>query len=178
MRIVVLSLMLAALAACDAGSAAQRDPSRETHTAALTGLFKASSDTAIQRTGDIEVQRAGLLFNTGMVLYTRTLEPRRGGDAVGVSGDSYASIAVRPAEVGVELRRVTEEIAPTGGASFCGAEAAQYVALVFDERATALTVLVFAGDEAPGPDATGSRLCATLAYVAPSGARTRQGVVL
>jgi len=177
MRSFVLLLLLAAIAACDAGIAAQRDPAPPAVHGAMTGLFKASSDAALTATGDLELQRAGLVFSNGVVLYTRTLEPRRGSDVISRNGDSYAAIAVRPAQVAVELRRVTEEVAPQA-LGLCGVQRPHYVALLFDDRATSLTVLVFAGEEPPGPDATDSRLCAALAYVAPSGARTRQGVVL
>jgi hypothetical protein len=177
MRRFVLMVLLTALAACDSGAAAQRETAPPAVHGAVTGLFKASSDAARHATGDIELQRAGIMFANGVVLYTRTLEPRRGSDLISRSGDSYAAIAVRPAEVAVELRRVTEQVAPQDG-GLCGRQRPHYVALLFDERATLLTVLVFAGEEPPGPDASGSRLCAALAYVAPSGARTQQGVVL
>jgi hypothetical protein len=60
----------------------------------------------------------------------------------------------------------------------CGGERPQYVALAYEARATSVKLLVFAGDEPPGPEATRSRICASFAYAAPSGARTRQGVVL
>jgi hypothetical protein len=39
-------------------------------------------------------------------------------------------------------------------------------------------MLVFTGEEPPGPQAVGSRVCASFRYAAPEGARTREGVVL
>jgi hypothetical protein len=83
-----------------------------------------------------------------------------------------------PAELAVELRRVTEQIVSEGARGVCGEVRPAYVALAYDERATAVTLLVFTGDEPPGPNATQSELCATFAYAAPDGARTRQGVLL
>ena len=73
---------------------------------------------------------------------------------------------------------MTEQVVPEGAVGLCGAEQPQYVALAHDERATTVTLLVFAGDEPPGPDALGSRVCARFGYAAPDGARTREGVVL
>ncbi|MEZ6022013.1 MAG: hypothetical protein R3C16_01010 [Hyphomonadaceae bacterium] len=113
-----------------------------------------------------------------MTLYTRTLDPRRGDDLAAASGDSFAALAVRGSEVNVELRRVTVQTVRNGGEGLCGDAEPQYVALVHDQRQTTVTVLVFGGAEPPGPEATQSRLCTALAYVAPDGARTRQGVVL
>ncbi|MBL8536344.1 MAG: hypothetical protein JNM59_02950 [Hyphomonadaceae bacterium] len=67
---------------------------------------------------------------------------------------------------------------PGGAVGVCGATRPAYVALVHDQRATSLTLLVFSGDEPPGRDATQSHICATFAFVAPDGARTREGVLL
>jgi hypothetical protein len=146
--------------------------------ALLAGHFRASSDTARQVTGDVSVERAGLVFEKGVVLYTRTLDPRRGGDLMARDGDTYAAAVLGPAELAVELRRVTEQTVSEGAQGVCGDARPAYVALAYDERATSVTLLVFAGDEPPGPNATQSELCATFAYAAPDGARTRQGVLL
>ncbi len=67
---------------------------------------------------------------------------------------------------------------PDGVVGLCGATRPHYIALAYAPRATSVTMIVFSGDEPPGPDATQSRICATFAYVAPDGARTREGVVL
>jgi hypothetical protein len=41
-----------------------------------------------------------------------------------------------------------------------------------------VSMLVFSGDEPPGPEATHSWVCASFRYEAPEGARTREGIVL
>jgi hypothetical protein len=175
MRASLLPLMLmAALTACGEarthdGEAIAAEPAR------VLGQFKAASETARAATGDVGVERAGLIFANGAALYTRTLEPRRGGDLTTRAGDSYAALAVGSAELQVELRRVLDTVAADG---VCAGGAPSYVALVHEERPSSFTLLVFSGDEAPGPRATESRLCARYAYSAPQGARTREGVVL
>lgn len=169
-----LALLCLLLAAC--GETLQtRD---ETPVRDVLGHYEAASDTAVHFTGDVSIERAGLMFSKGAILYTRTLEPRRGYDLTTRGGDSYAAIAVGPGELQVELRRVTQQTLREGAPSLCGDDRPQYVALVYEERATNVTLLVFTGDEPPSSSATQSRLCATFGYTAPRGARTQEGVVL
>lgn len=179
MRASLAAAMLLTLAACGdvpapAGEAAASVPTPR----ALMGHYRAASDTARNLTGDMAIERGGLLFERGVIYYTRTLEPRRGSDRIARDGDSYAAVAVGQSDLRVELRRVTEEILSDGGRSLCGDDAPSYVALLHEARATEVKLLVFAGDEPPGPNAIDSRLCGAYAYSAPDGARTRQGVVL
>lgn len=165
-------LTLAACAPAAQSEAAAPEPPQ------ISGAYRAASDSARSLTGDLAIERGGLMFDRGVVLYTRTLAPRRGHDRVALDGDSYASIVVGPADLMVELRRITEQTLAPGAQGVCGADAPGYAALVYEERATAVTVLVFGGAEPPGPDATQSWLCGRFAYHAPDGARTREGIVL
>ncbi len=168
-------LLFAALGACT-----QASPSREadaSEPAPLLGEYRAASDTACKQTGDVAIERGGLMFAKGVILYTRALRPRRGYDLIAAQGDSFAAIALGPAELSVDLRRVTEQVLSGGAAGLCGADAPTYVALAYEDRAAAVTMMVFAGEEPPGSGATQSRLCGAFGYVAPDGARTRQGVV-
>ena len=144
----------------------------------LAGDYKPASNTARAITGAMVVQRGGVTFANGVTLYTRTLNPRGGGDLISKNGDSYAAAVVGPGTLSVELRRVTEQVTRAGVVGLCGAEPPQYIALTFDERATVVTMLVFSGSEPPGPEAEHSRVCARFGYAAPDGARTREGVVL
>lgn len=175
MRAILITLALAALAACsDDGAANARQPGPAT----LTGEYVAASAPAREATGAVSIERGGILFEKGVTLYTRTLNPRSGLERIARDGESYANVVVAPSDLTIELRRVTEQSLSGGARGLCGAVQPSYVALAYAERARAVTVLVFAGEEPPGPNATQSRLCATLAYVAPGGARTSQGVVL
>ena len=175
MRILLAAIVCAASAACGQapeGEAAASVPEM------LTGEFRAASDTARSVTGNLSLERGGLIFDKGVVLYTRILTPRRALERIAREGDSYAAILVSPADIAIDLRRVTEQTLTGGAASLCGDDEPDYVAIAHEERATSVTVLVFAGDEPPGPNATQSRLCGAFAYAAPDGARTREGVVL
>lgn len=179
MRLAVAAALTLALAACgDSAPQAAAPPADAAHAAALTGEYKAASNTARAITGSLVIQRGGIAFANGIILYTRVLDPRAGGDLIAKNGDSYAAAVVGPGSLLVELRRVTEQVVPDGVVGLCGAETPRYVALAHDERATSITLLVFSGDEPPGPEAMNSRVCARFGYAAPEGARTREGVVL
>jgi len=175
MRIAVMAILLALAASCAPAPAGEAAASE---TSSLEGVYRAASESARTATGTLSIERGGLMFDKGVILYTRTLEPRRAYDRVARDGDSYAAIVVGAGDALVELRRVTEQTLSQGASSLCGAEEPGYAALVYEQRATAVTVLVFTGEEPPGPEATESRLCGTFAYHAPDGARTSEGVVL
>ena len=180
MRFALAALLLAGLAACGETASPTSTPvaDSEGRVSALSGDYKPSSNTARAITGAMVIQRGGITFANGVILYTRTLDPRRGGDLIAKNGDSYAAAVVGPGSLRVELRRVTEQVTPAGVIGLCGAEPPQYVALAYDERETTVTMLVFSGEEPPGPQALDSRVCARFGYAAPDGARTREGVVL
>jgi hypothetical protein len=176
MRFLLAAILCAAAAACSGqsseGEAAASVPE------VVTGEYRAASDTARDLTGNLSLERGGLIFDKGVVLYTRALMPRQAFERVARDGDSYAAILVSSGELAIDLRRVTEQTLTGSAISLCGEEAPGYVAIAQEERATSITVLVFAGEEPPGPNATQSRLCGAFAYAAPDGARTREGVVL
>ncbi len=179
MRHAFAAALLLALAACgEAASTAPFTDSSEAAAPALAGEFKPFSNTARALTGGLVIQRGGVTFANGVILYTRTLQPRRGGDLIAKNGDSYAAAVLGPGTLLIELRRVTEQVVPEGATGLCGAERPQYVALAYDDRATTVTLLVFSGEEPPGPQALNSRVCARFGYAAPEGARTREGLVL
>ncbi len=171
MRIALLALLLAG---CNAVPAENAEAPRRV----FAGRLYPASANARALTGALEIRQAGLMFDDGLILYTRTLQPRRGGDVINSSGDSYAAAALGPSDLRIELRRVTDVRLPAGRVGLCGAQAPSYVALAYDENASNLTLLVFAGDEPPGPRVSRSSLCARYAYAPPDGARTREGVVL
>ena len=175
MRILLVAALLAALAGC---SETLAPPSEAAPQSPLHGHFKAASLPAQERAGDVRIERAGLLFESGVTLFTRTLDPVRGADLISRDGDSYAAAALGPRDLIVELRRVTEESVPAAGQGLCGVERVQYIALAYEGRATTFTLLAFTGEEPPGPQASRSHVCARLGYAAPQGARTREGVVL
>ncbi|WP_395648131.1 hypothetical protein [Terricaulis sp.] len=177
MRVWLLPVMLAVLTAC--GEA--RNPSGEAEAsepALLLGAYKPESSAASWVTGAVTVQRGGLTFEKGAILYTRTLNPRHGYDLIARGGASFAAAALGASDLDVELRRVTQQVLSHGAEGVCGDDPPSYVALAYQQYSTQMTLLVFTGAEAPGADAVDTRVCATFVYGALDGARTRQGVVL
>ncbi|MBX3428864.1 MAG: hypothetical protein KF779_04710 [Hyphomonadaceae bacterium] len=177
MRSFLIAALLVLLAACEGGGP-PAPPGRAHEDFVLTGEFKTSSNTARAITGGMVVERTEVTFENGVVLHTEVLNARRGGDLIAKNGDSFAAAVVGPGTLNVELRRVIEQVLPAGVIGLCGAERPQFIALAYDARATRVTMLVFSGSEAPGPEAAHSRVCARFGYAAPDGARTSEGVVL
>jgi hypothetical protein len=172
MRVLAALAALAALSGCGeqgqpAEGASQPD--------VLTGRFSATSDAARQVTGDLVIERGGLVFDSGEILYTRVLNPRRGVDPISRDGASYAALSGMRGEVVVELRRITEQTVREGGAGVCHDARPAYAALVHETSGQSLMLLVFEGEEPPGPQATESRLCGTYAFAV---AEVRAGVML
>jgi hypothetical protein len=177
MRAFLLAALCAALAACGSGPVADTGVELE-DSASLIGQYRAASQTARVATGDVSIERGGIIFEKGVVLYTRTVELLNPNERIASDGDSFAAAAIGSSNLIVELRRVTDETLGRYGRSLCGDDAPAYVALAYEEPGSSVTLLVFSGEEPPGPDATQSRLCLTLGFAARDGARTRQGVVL
>jgi hypothetical protein len=175
MRFFLAAISCAALAAC--GQARNGDAEASVP-ASIVGDFRAASETARNLTGNVSIERGGLIFDRGVVLYTRVLNPRSASERIARDGDNYAAVLVSSADAPIELRRVTEQTITGDAEGLCGADRPTYVAIANEDRSSYLTLLVFAGGEPPGPEATDSRLCARFKYAAPDGARTREGVVL
>lgn len=175
-------LALSLLAACGNTAEPVSRAAANVTPAPLLGAYKAQSETARAVTGNVRIERAGLLFANGVTLYTRTLDPRRGHDLIAQGGESFAAAVVGASDVLVELRRVNQQVIAADAAAIHGAcesaEPPRYVALVYEPPGHSLTLIVFTGDEAPGPEATQSHVCAIYGFIAPEGARTREGVVL
>lgn len=176
--------LLACLALAACGNTADPVSRAEANVAPapLMGAYKAQSETARAVTGNVRIERAGLSFANGVTLYTRELNPRRGHDLIARGGASYAAAVVGASDVVVELRRVNQQVIAPNAAAIHGAcetaEPPRYLALVYEPPGHSVTLIVFTGEEPPGPDATQSRVCAIYGFTAPEGARTRAGVVL
>jgi hypothetical protein len=175
MRFLLAAIFCASLAACGQSRQGEAEASVP---ASIVGEFRAASETARDLTGDVSIERAGLIFDRGVVLYTRTLNPRSASERIARDGDNYAAVLVSSADAPIELRRITEQTRTGGAEGLCGADRPTYVAIANEERSAYLTLLVFAGADPPGPQAVESRLCGRFKYAAPDGARTREGIVL
>jgi hypothetical protein len=160
-----------ALAACSEAPAARNE------TRPL--VFNALSETARSFTGDVTMQAGRLIFAKGAALATRPLARREPAEPMAQGAPSFAAAALGPPDIVVEVRSVTGQTLAQGAPSLCPTGGAPtYVALIYSQRSTHVTLMVFNGAEPPGQSASKSWLCATYVYIAPDGVRTRQGVLL
>lgn len=124
------------------------------------------SDSAAGEMGTLEVARDGLQFSypegaRSVAAQTEFLGVVDATTLIAANGQSFAAAAPGPISMRVELRRI---VAPAPTALCWGNTPATHVALAHDEPLTALTLIVFSGADAPGPQARVSTLCATYAY--------------
>jgi hypothetical protein len=175
MRAGILILVFA-LAACG-----QLPVSAPREQAAVTRalVFNATSETARSFTGDVTLDGPRLSFAKGAALVTQPLARREPAEPIAQGGPSFAAAALGPPDIVVEVRSVTAQSLAQGAPSLCPSGGSPtFIALIYGQRSTRVTLMVFNGDEPPGPSASKSFLCATYVYTAPDGVRTRQGVLL
>lgn len=134
---------------------------------ALTGLFTANSTTAMGITGDLAVTPERITLSKGHEIDTAAAEAIPTSRLIAAGQPSFAATYVGPVGLTLELRKITAT-ATTAGATpqaLCGPSTPPtYVAFAYDQPTTAVTMLVFSGEEAPGDTATKSQLCGTFAY--------------
>ncbi|MDZ4778563.1 MAG: hypothetical protein SGJ23_17425 [Alphaproteobacteria bacterium] len=133
---------------------------------ALTGLFTATSTTAMGITGDLAVTPERITLSKGQQLDTGPATAISPTTHIGAGQPSFAATYVAPTSLALELRKVTSTTTTEGSAPqpLCGAAPVSYVAFASNPEQSAVTMLVFSGEEAPGDTATKSRLCGTFLY--------------
>lgn len=164
------SILLAlALAACGQTTAppAEAPEAEAPAPPALTGSFAAMSNTAMAITGDIDIQPDVLSFSKGFRVeggrIDTALEPHTDYSA---GGGTIADVTGNGGIETIELRQVTNvRIAADAAVQpLCGpGETASYVVLA--KSPEVLSMLVFSGADAPGPNAHNSQLCGTFNYM-------------
>lgn len=133
---------------------------------ALTGLFTATSTTAMGVTGDLAVTPERVTLSKGEQLDTAAAAAVNTTALIAAGGKSFAETYAGPADLALELRKVTATTVQDGTTpqKLCGPQAVSYLAFAYDAGHTAVTMLAFSGDEAPGDTATKSTLCGTFSY--------------
>lgn len=174
-RTLVLGAALLALAACGDGKTPKEEP-KEAPTVtepapgasfqALTGIFTATSTTAMGMTGDLSVIAERVTLAKGEQFETATATELTSNTRIAANGKSVAETVAGPTGLIVELRKVTAATVAEGEKpqKVCGAAPVTYVIFAYDAAHSAVTMLPFSGDEAPGDTATKSTLCGTFAY--------------
>lgn len=169
MRILLALCASIALAACSP-SVPTTEPAPETAAPAppaITGAFAAMSNTAMAITGDIDIQPDVLSFSKGVRIeggrIDTALEPHTDYSA---GGGTIADVTGNGGIAAIELRQVTNvRVAADATAQpLCGpGETVSYVILAKSPEVVSL--LVFSGPDAPGPNAHNSQLCGTYNYM-------------
>lgn len=175
MRTLMLGAALLALAACGDGKTPKEEP-KELPTVveptpsapfpALTGIFSATSSTAMGMTGDLSVIAERVTLAKGEQFETAPATEVSATTRLSATGASFAETAVGPTGLTVELRKVTAASVAEGEKpqKVCGAAPVTYVAFAYDAAHATVVMLPFSGDEAPGDTATKSTLCGTFTY--------------
>ena len=175
MRAALLFFVLT-LAAC---GELRAPAAREQNAEGRALVFNAASETARNFTGDVTLEGPRLRFAKGAALMTRLVSRREPAEPIVQGGPSFAAAALGPPDIVVEVRSVIGQTLAQGAPSLCPSGGTPtYVALIYGQRSTRVTLMVFNGADAPGQSASKSWLCATYVYTAPDGVRTRQGVLL
>lgn len=173
-RFLLLTAVTLALAACGDGKTKKEEP-KEPPTVteptpapfpALTGIFSATSTTAMGMTGDLSVIAERVTLAKGEQFETEPATEVSATTRISATGGSFAETAVGPTGLTVELRKVTAASVAEGEKpqKVCGAAPVTYVAFAYDANHTAVVMMPFSGDEAPGDTATKSTLCGTFTY--------------
>ncbi len=136
---------------------------------ALTGAFEAMSNTATAITGNLDVQPDVLSFGKGFRIEGGRIDTALGPDIdLSAVGGTIADGSGNTSIQTVELRRVdlVRVSADAPDPHLCGGVAASHVILA--NGAETLSVLVFSGADAPGPNAHDTQLCGIFNYAALS----------
>lgn len=167
MRLASIVFALA-LAACGQATAppAEAPEVEAPASPAITGSFAAMSNTAMAITGDIDIQPDVLSFSKGFRIeggrIDTALEPHTDYSA---GGGTIADVTGNGGIEAIELRLVTNvRIAADAAVQpLCGGETVTHVVLA--KSPEVLSMLVFSGVDAPGPNAHNSQLCGTFNYM-------------
>jgi hypothetical protein len=169
MRFAITALATFALTACAQPTA---PPASETEAAApappaITGAFSAMSNTAMSITGDVDVQPDVLSFARGFRIeggrIDTALEPHTD---ISAGGGTIADSSGNGGVETIELRRVqlVRVAADARDPQLCGAgETVTHAILA--KSPEVLSLFVFSGPDAPGPNAHATQLCGIYNYM-------------
>jgi len=164
MRAVLAAFAALALVACG-GPSAPTTPAPEATPPALTGSFEAMSNTATAITGNLDVQPDVLSFGKGFRIEGGRIDATLGPDTdLSAGGGTIADGSGNTSVQTVELRRIdlVRVAADAPNPNLCGGVAATHVILA--NGTETLSVLVFSGADAPGPNAHDTQLCGIFNY--------------
>lgn len=171
MRTLGPALFAFALAACGQSTAPPAEPESQPEAvapapSALSGDFVAISTTAMSLTGDLNASADVLSFGKGFrleggridTMLAATTDLSAGGGTI-ADGSGNTSIQT------IELRRIDNQriAADAADPRLCG-EGKAPTHVILANGAETLSVLVFSGADAPGPNAHDTQLCGIFNY--------------
>lgn len=164
MRVWILACALS-LVACAQPAETPTQEAAAPATPAITGSYVAMSTTAMGVTGDLDATPDVLSFALGFRIEGGRIDAALGPDTdLSAGGGTIADGSGNRTIETVELRRVTDVriAADARDPNLCAGEAVTHVILA---RGTeALSLLVFSGADAPGPNAHDTQLCGIYNY--------------
>jgi hypothetical protein len=166
--IVSFALILAACSQASAPPAATEEPTTQAvapAAPAIEGQFIAMSNTAMGITGSVDVEPDEMSFSRGFKLEGGRIDTILEADTDYSAGGGTISDSSGVQNIeSIELRRierlVTVPDAPTP--ELCGGKSASHAILA--ANVDTLSVLIFSGADAPGPNAHDSQLCGIFNY--------------
>ncbi|HRE44340.1 MAG TPA: hypothetical protein PKY87_10260 [Terricaulis sp.] len=166
MRLLVPAVLFA-LAACAEPAPPQAEPaSPAAHAPApIIGAFTAISTTAMSLTGDLDASADVLSFARGFRIEGPVIESALTGDTDLSAGGGTISSGSGVQNIGlVELRRIdlVRVAADAPAPQLCGDAQATFAILA--RGAETLSLQLFSGAEAPGPNAHDTALCGIFNY--------------
>ena len=159
----VLAVLVVTLAACAEPPVSTESPAPAPP--ALTGAFEAMSNTATTITGNLDVQPDVLSFGKGFRIEGGRIDATLGPNTdLSAGGGTIADGSGNTSIQTVELRRINlvRVAADAPNPNLCGGVAATHAILA--NGAGALSVFVFSGADAPGPNAHDTQLCGIFNY--------------
>lgn len=171
MRALGFAVLALSLAACtppaDAPAPAVAPEAADApQTDAFVGHYVAISTTAMSITGDLDLAPSVLSFGKGFRVEGARIESGLTGDTdLSAGGGTIASGSGNTSVLNVELRRVDQVrvAADARDPQLCGAGTPVTHAIVAHGAET-LSVLIFSGADAPGPNAHDTQLCGIYNY--------------
>jgi hypothetical protein len=170
MRVLILAMALT-LAACSEPPAPEPEASPAPEAAApappaITGAFSAMSTTAMGVTGDLDITPDVLSFANGFQIEGGRIDASLGPNTdLSAGGGTIADGSGNTSVTEIELRRVENLriAADARDPTLCGA-GRTVTHIILARGADALSVLMFSGADAPGPNAHDTQLCGIYNY--------------
>jgi hypothetical protein len=167
MRTFSFVVLAFTLAACGQSTAPPAEPATEAEAQStpFVGIYTALSTTAMSITGDMDASPDELVFSTFRIEGAR-IEATLAGDTDLSAGGGTINSGSGLDIAELELRRIEtiRSASATPAPDLCGGAPPSFLILGFNRDRDVLTLQIFSGAEAPGPNAHNTQLCGIYNY--------------